>query len=198
MLAYKTCSIFDYSDTTISQFVKEIPLSKREHIFKCKNQKRQRQSIVAEIVLKELLDQHTDIQYEQIEYVYNKNGKPYIKGNPIYFNISHSNEYVSVVISDTEVGIDIQEINENTLKACKLVFTDEVYQFLLEKNDIELSTYVYACKEAFIKQQGLSLKHIQTPIFHIIDGILSPITQEIQFKKIHTFPSYQNVICIVK
>mgnify|MGYP003510654450 CR=1 FL=1 len=41
----------------------------------------------------------------------NNNGKPFIDG--IYVNISHSKDLVSVIISDTECGIDIQYVNNN-------------------------------------------------------------------------------------
>ena len=40
----------------------------------------------------------------------NKYGKPYIKNNPIYFNISHSSDYVVIGISDSAIGVDIEHL----------------------------------------------------------------------------------------
>ena len=42
------------------------------------------------------------------EYTYSERGKPYFKNIPIYFNLSHSEEYVFCVFSKQEVGADIQ------------------------------------------------------------------------------------------
>lgn len=39
---------------------------------------------------------------------YNENNKPYILNNDVYFNISHTDEYVLIGISDSEIGVDIE------------------------------------------------------------------------------------------
>lgn len=54
-----------------------------------------------------------------------KSGKPYKKGGP-FFNISHSGEYVIMVVHKTrEVGVDIERINESKLNAIKYVLSDK-------------------------------------------------------------------------
>ncbi len=44
-----------------------------------------------------------------LEYRYGKNGKPYFREYPFYFNLSHSGEYVFCALSSGEVGADIQQ-----------------------------------------------------------------------------------------
>lgn len=44
-----------------------------------------------------------------LAYQYGKNGKPYFRDYPFYFNLSHSGEYVFCVLSLSEVGADIQQ-----------------------------------------------------------------------------------------
>ena len=44
-----------------------------------------------------------------LEYTYGENGKPYLKNYPYYFNLSHSGKYIFCVISESEVGVDIQQ-----------------------------------------------------------------------------------------
>ena len=39
------------------------------------------------------------------------NNKPFIKDLPYHFNITHSNNIVAVIISDSEVGIDCEKID---------------------------------------------------------------------------------------
>ena len=55
------------------------------------------------------------------DFKYNENGKPYLENGP-FFNLSHSGEYIALVISKTrEVGIDIQKVDENRLKTIEYV-----------------------------------------------------------------------------
>ena len=55
-----------------------------------------------------------------LEYSYGEQGKPYLKNYPFYFNISHSGKYVFCVLSEQEIGADIQwkapQVNERVLK----------------------------------------------------------------------------------
>ena len=44
-----------------------------------------------------------------LEYTYGPHGKPYLKNYPYYFSISHSGDYVFCVLSEQEVGADIQQ-----------------------------------------------------------------------------------------
>lgn len=45
-------------------------------------------------------------------------GKPYLKEYPLFFNLSHSGEYVVCAVSDREIGVDIQmcsDVNEGRI-----------------------------------------------------------------------------------
>ena len=53
-------------------------------------------------------------QYFDYEIAYNSQGKPYFLSNrEIFFNISHSSNYVACVIGDRPVGIDIKECDSD-------------------------------------------------------------------------------------
>ena len=60
----------------------------------------------ARVVLERLLNIF-DISLDEI--LINDNAKPYFKSSNIYFNYSHSKNYIACVISNYEVGIDIEE-----------------------------------------------------------------------------------------
>ena len=49
-----------------------------------------------------------------LEYTYGLQGKPYLKNYPFYFSLSHSEDYVLCILSQREVGADIQKILPRT------------------------------------------------------------------------------------
>ena len=58
-----------------------------------------------------------------------ENGKPYIEGNPVYFNLSHSGNMAMCVISDTRVGCDIELMKKQpNLRVAKRFFSKEEYE----------------------------------------------------------------------
>lgn len=44
-----------------------------------------------------------------LSYIYGERGKPYFRDIPLFFNLSHSGDYVVCVVSEHEVGVDIQK-----------------------------------------------------------------------------------------
>ena len=85
----------------------------------------------------------------------NEFGKPFIKTNQFYFNISHSGEYVVCVTNSCDVGIDIEKvrcINDLVLSKC---FTKEEQEYI--KSDLDF-TKVWTLKESYIKCLGTGLR----------------------------------------
>lgn len=79
---------------------------------------------------------------------YNQYQKPYIKD--LYFNISHSNKMIAIIISNEECGIDIEYINPykditNLKKRFHINNNDEFYK-------------QWTRKEAYFKKIGTGIK----------------------------------------
>jgi 4'-phosphopantetheinyl transferase len=88
----------------------------------------------------------------------NNNGKP-LSGKPdLYFNISHSGDYVVVSVSDFETGVDIERLRHNKLKVAKRFFSDEEINNIRksEDPDAQFSRY-WSLKEAYLKYIGTGL-----------------------------------------
>jgi len=82
---------------------------------------------------------------------YNKYHKPIV--NDIYFNVSHSNEYVVFIKSDYECGIDIEKIED---------VSNDLIKFSFDK-DIKTSHeffYYWTLKEAISKAYGSGLSDV--------------------------------------
>ncbi len=60
-----------------------------------------------------------------IAYVYGKEGKPYFRDLPFYFNLSHSGDYVLCAVSSAEIGTDIQQhCGKNVERLARRFFTE--------------------------------------------------------------------------
>ena len=92
-----------------------------------------------------------------IEYdiFYNEYGKPYLKNNELYFNISHSKDYTVLVTSDKEIGVDIQYLTYNE-KTRDRICTEEERKKV--KTDLDF-TKIWTKKEAYIKKIGIGLEY---------------------------------------
>lgn len=132
--------------------VETLPNNVMEYLKDYKNQERYNQSINAWKLLSEKLKSDFNINLENCEIKKTNNGKPFIDG--IYFNISHSKDLVSVIISDTECGIDIQYVNSkiNHRLMAKKVLSCEEYDIYI-KSDDKIGYFIsqWTKKEAYLK-----------------------------------------------
>lgn len=97
---------------------------------------------------------------EDIEIEYGIYGKPYLKKyKDIFFNLSHRKECVACVISDREVGIDVETLlKEEHLKIANDVLNvNEMMEFKKSNNKREVLTRFWTLKECYVKQNGKGL-----------------------------------------
>lgn len=80
------------------------------------------------------------------------NGKPYFVNNDIYFNISHSGNYVLVALSESMVGCDIEMIKAYTDKIAGRFFADKEKAILsVSKNRDADFVRLWTLKESILK-----------------------------------------------
>lgn len=98
-----------------------------------------------------------------IEYsiYYNNFGKPFLKGLPFYFSLSHSKNFVLCAISDKYVGCDIEYIdteNLNIINIAKKFFSNVEFQRIQSSKNRILEFYdIWTKKESYIKMIGIGL-----------------------------------------
>lgn len=81
--------------------------------------------------------------------------KPYIP-NHDFFNISHSGDYVVLAQAETEVGVDIEKINDRHLNVAERVFTERELLWMNEDSK-ERFFILWTQKEAVMKAVGKGL-----------------------------------------
>ena len=129
---------------------------------------RQKQYILSRILLKNILKDKYSINYNDILIKYNKYGKPYL--DDISFNISHSHDYVIVVTSDKNIGIDIEKIRDINQTTMKVFCTDNEIQYITNNQNKKLAYWkIYTLKEAYFKMLGTDLSNMKKVEFNILD-----------------------------
>jgi len=86
---------------------------------------------------------------------YTENEKPYLKNSSVYFNISHSGDYVVLATSHREIGVDIEKINTYSNKVAVRCFTQQEYEWMLHEGDNEAFFRLWTAKESVMKASGL-------------------------------------------
>ncbi len=89
------------------------------------------------------------------EIIYNNYGKPYLKNKELYFNISHSYEYTVLVISNKEIGVDIEKITMRK-KVMEKICNEEEKALIKTAEDF---TKIWVKKECYTKYLGIGLSY---------------------------------------
>ena len=90
---------------------------------------------------------------------YNKYGKPYLKNIDKYFSISHTKNISVCVISDKEIGVDIEYLRYNELVMKRMFNEKEIDLIKSSKNKEEMFTIIWTIKESYSKLLGLGLNY---------------------------------------
>lgn len=87
-------------------------------------------------------------------------GKLFLKNySDIYFNITHSENYVACAVSDSPVGVDIEYIHEIDLNIAKNYFFGSEYEHIMNNKDKKRIFFqLWVLKESYMKMTGLGFR----------------------------------------
>ena len=111
----------------------------------------------AKELLKESLKK--DYNISDYEIIYNEYNKPYLKNEKIYFNISHDNGTTVLVVSDKEIGVDVEYFTYKESVVRKYFTNNEQNEILNSTNKEYDFTRIWVMKEAFIKMKGIGIPY---------------------------------------
>lgn len=137
---------------------------------KIKNTNSLRQSIGAELVLIYAVKKCFNID-PPVDYRADDRGKTYFNNIDAFFSLSHSGRYVACVISENEVGVDIQKKREPNMKLAERFFTKSEYESV-KKDPIDKFNRIWTRKEAVSKAVGDGLQ-IGFPQIDVLDRYIS-------------------------
>ena len=91
-----------------------------------------------------------------------KNGKPHFTRTRMSFNISHSGNYVVIVVSDFNIGIDIQRMEKHNHLIAEKNFCANDCAYINENDNYEIQRQrfheIWTIKEAYLKNIGIGLR----------------------------------------
>lgn len=80
-----------------------------------------------------------------------ENGKPYFKGDPLFFSLSHSGGKAVYALSDRAVGVDLELFKEREHSAVLGRFSEREQAEICGERDFLIH---WTVREAFIKMKG--------------------------------------------
>lgn len=103
------------------------------------------------------------INHSDFDLFYDEKGKPHLKGEN-HISISHSNEFSAIAISDENIGLDLEQLKEKTLKIANRFMDVSHLDNLSIGDKVKKATVIWGIKESIFKvknEVGISfLDHI--------------------------------------
>lgn len=122
-----------------------IPSDELEEISYIKNESLRKQRLAVRALLDAMFD-------EKVYLSHHDNGKPYIENNAINISITHTDQYVAVILNDEdEVGIDCESLNRDFSAVEKKALSEEEIGDLEDEQKNEQLAIYWCAKEAIFK-----------------------------------------------
>lgn len=134
---------------------------RKEKIDKMRLDKDRRLSLGAGLLLKKALLNFGE-DYDNAVFAEDSNGKPYILGGKLFFNLSHSENRVMCAVSDKPVGCDVEKLGKYNDAIAKRFFHKNEYAYILslgnEEEKRDAFYRIWTQKESFVKAIGLGIR----------------------------------------
>jgi phosphopantetheinyl transferase len=101
-----------------------------------------------------------EVGYSDFDLYYDEFGKPHL-GNGKHISISHSHDFSVIVLSDVNVGADLEILKEKTLKLAPRYMDVSHLENLSKSDELIKATVVWGIKESVFKiknEIGISFK----------------------------------------
>ncbi|AHW62050.1 Phosphopantetheinyl transferase [Draconibacterium orientale] len=111
-----------------------------------KAEKRRKEFLASRLLLQQLLPECPEIVYRD------KFGKPSLKDSGLNISITHSADLAAIILSDKNIGIDVEQIHRNIDKVVTRYASPEEIEFIENSKDPQfVKILLWAAKEAIFK-----------------------------------------------
>ncbi|MBE7013702.1 MAG: 4'-phosphopantetheinyl transferase superfamily protein [Ruminococcaceae bacterium] len=128
--------------------------SRKKRVDKLKNLNDKKSTVLGEMLVKKHFGIDSIIEYDN-------RGKPFLVNKDGFFSVSHSKGLVGVLVSDCQVGIDIERIRKVNLNIIKKVCTPKEKEYVQSGKDEEEKNLrlleIWTFKEAYFKYLGTGI-----------------------------------------
>lgn len=148
----------------IQKYYSILPASEKRLLDRYKVKKIRDQQVISTGILCLLLAGYLESEPQNLNFQYNKFGKPFITDSQnsmnICFNISHSNNYATYgFVKNDNIGIDIEQIREipdvrGVVDLCFSEYEKKWFNKIPPNDKIEIFYKIWTSKEAYIKAIG--------------------------------------------
>jgi len=150
--------ISELSEEELQCALQLLPKERIEKIERTKQKKSQLQSIYAGLLLEYALREQ-GLSGKKLTFLKNPDGKPYIAEYPeLFYNLSHSNLYVALVMDEHPVGVDVEGLREGYQKLVTRFFAADEIAVLQEQWGDEYFTELWTRKESYLKATGYGMR----------------------------------------
>ena len=162
----------NYDNFFAEDFADLLPVRRREKFEKLKKKRDRENCVISYLLLKKALG---NLGICDFETAVGENGKPYLLNRPdIFFNISHSDSGVAVVVDTAPVGIDIQDIvpvRDGVIERCfSQKEKDIIYASATPEREF---TKRWTLKESAVKYHGETVANLKDYSFEGAENIFA-------------------------
>ncbi|MCR8846045.1 4'-phosphopantetheinyl transferase superfamily protein [Paenibacillus sp. SC116] len=151
----------DMDEKWFEQSLQLLPTDKQQKISRYMRKPDQLRALIGEITVRLNAMSRTGLSHEQLHFDTNTYGKPFLRDMPSFsYNVSHSGDWVVCAIDETEVGVDVENIQPIDLAIAERFFSKEEVNDLFALPEHERQAYffdLWTLKESYIKAVGKGL-----------------------------------------
>lgn len=196
-------------EATLHQLLRLLPPDRQDKINRFHHKADAYRSLLAEVLVRKIIGERTGLANSQILFRYSSYGKPELASDlRLFFNISHSGQWIACAVHDAEVGIDVEQIKPIDLSVARRFFSAEEYEQLENEppeGRLKLFYDFWTLKESYVKLigQGLSIPLDSFSVHKSDHGeccLRSPadLASRVFFKQYHLAEEYCLSICAVE
>lgn len=144
------------------QFVPLLSPAEHDRVGRYRFADHQRRYQIGHGALRLILGGYLNVAPTEVAFHIGPRGKPYLVGDGLHFNLSHSGKLALIGVSQHELGIDVEKVRhlESLTQIAQRHFSDSEFRKLEALDDAARELAFYRCwtrKEAYIKALGEGL-----------------------------------------